>query len=106
MEGQVSGFTPGPWSITDRGDLFRIRNDNDEVVATTDDGGHPVDEIFDYDTQRANARLIAAAPELYEALTRLLLVSNEYRQSLSPGMPETESEANARKLLIATGGAS
>lgn len=65
-------FTPGPWTITDRDDLFRIREEaSDAVLATTDDGGHPTETIFDYDTQRANAHLIATAPELYAELERL-----------------------------------
>ena len=64
-----AGFTPGPWSLTDRGDLLRIREEaSDAVIATTDNGGHPVEEIFDHEQQVANARLIAAAPDLYTAL--------------------------------------
>jgi hypothetical protein len=65
-------FTPGPWIVT--GDLqdgyLRIRDaGSEEVLATMDDGGH-CDPQFAIDDAiiEANARLIAAAPELYGAL--------------------------------------
>jgi hypothetical protein len=63
----VSGFTKGPWYITDS-NYLRIREEaSDAVIATLDDGGHPEIEIFNAAAQEANAHLIAAAPDLYEA---------------------------------------
>jgi hypothetical protein len=77
-------FTPGPWIVT--GDLqdgyLRIRDAaSEEVLATTDDGGH-VDPQFaiDDDIIEANARLIAAAPELYEALETAARRFRDYEQ--------------------------
>jgi hypothetical protein len=78
-------FTPGPWCVTDRDDLFRIREEaSDAVLATTDDGGHPTEAIFDYDEQRANAHLIAAAPDLYAALEALVKEANGFESWQRP----------------------
>jgi hypothetical protein len=55
-------FTPGPWGIQDagpgtiRGLRFRVITD-EKIIAKTSDG---------LEEARANARLIAAAPELLE----------------------------------------
>jgi hypothetical protein len=60
--------TPGPWMVDRPGTLFHIRT-MDEIngtVATCD----PCD--FATQEQLANARLIAAAPELLEALRELV----------------------------------
>lgn len=62
------GFTPGPWaytptvSLSDRPDLPCVVDEFRLVVAQCWDDGHTEDEC------EANARLIAAAPELLEAL--------------------------------------
>lgn len=48
--------TPGPWTVT----LDEVRDARGYVVA---DAG-----MGDYDAAEANARLIAAAPEMYAAL--------------------------------------
>ena len=63
-------FTPGPWSVrrslapVDGAYDFAISADGSPVLAEafgrTSDGGYPPAE--------ANARLIAAAPDMYEAL--------------------------------------
>lgn len=75
-----TSFTPGPWTISDRGDLLRIREEaSDAVIATTDNGGHPVEEIFDWDTQRANAALMASAPELFAWLETAI---DDFEQSV------------------------
>jgi len=55
-------FTPGPWGIQDagpgtiRGLRFRVITD-EKIIAKTSDG---------LEEARANARLIAAAPAMYE----------------------------------------
>ena len=51
----MSEHTPGPWTATACDDFYRIQS-QDAYVA----------DVFNY--REANARLIAAAPELYEAL--------------------------------------
>lgn len=61
------GFTPGPWGV-----------DGTFVDAKDDCEIHPVADCSCNHTcrseeeQRANARLIAAAPDLYEALSHLV----------------------------------
>jgi len=102
----VGKWTAGPWSVTDRGDLLRIREEaSDAVIATTDDGGHPDETIFDHEQQLANARLIAAAPEMAEALQQgvvAILATNP--------MDRTEAEQvfldRAQALLAKINGAS
>jgi hypothetical protein len=60
-------FTPGPWEIQDagpgtiRGLRFRVVT-KDSIIARTTDG---------WKEARANARLIAAAPAMYEVLQEL-----------------------------------
>jgi len=61
-------FTPGPWQIEDctPGESTGLRFEvgtKDSVIARTTDG---------WKEARANARLIAAAPEMYEVLSELL----------------------------------
>ena len=64
----MSGHTPGPWTydgtvaFSDRPDLPCVVDEYRLVVAQCWDDGHTDDEC------EANARLIAAAPELLEAL--------------------------------------
>jgi len=61
-------FTPGPWVIEDctPGESTGLRFEvgtKDSVIARTTDG---------WEEARANARLISAAPEMYEALKNLV----------------------------------
>ena len=64
-------YTPGPWHA-DPADMFGdhniMRGDNEDVlaIAAVVWNMRPSDEVA------ANARLIAAAPEMLEALTNLL----------------------------------
>lgn len=97
--------TPGPWMLTE-GDRF-----DKEMVITTQ---HRLDEsigcICEMDVyftgqigieQEANARLIAAAPELLEALQNMLGLTEA-----SDYMALSEIEQQARAAIVkATGGA-
>jgi hypothetical protein len=62
------GFTPGPWNLV-------TNKFGEHVVAAGDDDIFLLDDtessVSDHDEYTANARLIAVAPELYEALVRL-----------------------------------
>jgi hypothetical protein len=61
----MTQFTPGPWSIEDEThDTFMCIKGEHEYVCTMDQQKGP--------EQTANARLIAAAPSLYEALVLLV----------------------------------
>lgn len=85
-------FTPGPWfsvaklsgSENHRG--FKICGDDGWALADI----QPVDE--DGIEGRANAHLIAAAPELYEALLRL--VYSPYREG-TPSHKKLEDDGKA-----------
>jgi hypothetical protein len=63
IEAVVSKPTPGPWSIEDAFDIIAADGYNLVSVAdaSIDEGGRPSED-------KANARLIAAAPEMLEAL--------------------------------------
>lgn len=92
-----TAFTPGPWYVTEREDMLRIREEgSDYIIATTDDGGHPELEIFDYATQEANARLIAAAPAMFEALRT---IAENDTDGLHMHTPQA-MQAIARKVLV------
>ena len=69
-------FTPGPWTVTHDLDSYYVVSGSvalAEVSRFSDDGG-PTDT-----EQRANARLIAAAPELLEACKLFQAALTEYR---------------------------
>ena len=58
-----SKFTPGPWKAVSTPITWQIRDAANEVI-TESWNCHPLPD--------ANARLIAAAPEMYELLSQLL----------------------------------
>jgi hypothetical protein len=98
----MSKHTPGPWVVTPHPDQ------NVDVFAV----GEVTDEAFQYglshticyQNAEANARLIAAAPELLEALTRLEaeLVEDKYGEGYEP--LQGENMALARSAIAkATG---
>ena len=79
-------FTPGPWEVQNGTDVFTGLNAKrrDGVASENNDGWHVADcsmgVTFDTDGQErtlkpsemvANAHLIAAAPDLYEAVKRM-----------------------------------
>ena len=57
--------TPGPWEVHGRQPTFVRANGGKKHVANTDSMG-------DDEENKANARLIAAAPELLESLREIL----------------------------------
>jgi hypothetical protein len=85
--------TPGPWFVTASRVIFGGRGIPKEI-ATTRPTRPTADEA------EANARLIAAAPELLEALDYLLAQTVD--QDLAHGIQLTEGEQDARaKALVA-----
>lgn len=65
----MSEFTPGPWRID--GDIKTMTHGCTSVPITCDE--HQIAYVFvdDPPGSRANAALIAAAPDLYEALNAI-----------------------------------
>lgn len=69
--------TPGPWRVSDqcatiiKRDFRMIGSNEGELIANT--AGHPNSGFFPSDEEAiANARLIAAAPDLLEALQHIM----------------------------------
>jgi hypothetical protein len=64
-----SKHTPGPWELSDCGERVIGQADQDEI--------HEVANLTNTLNHEANARLIAAAPELLEALRELAVQLTE-----------------------------
>jgi hypothetical protein len=89
MTTETAQHTPGPWAApgTDGGEW---------VICHTDKGGKRRTLAHAYNEQ--NARLIAAAPELYEALAECLPTIEGGIES--EGTFEAEHSIHARKLVV------
>ena len=65
-------FSKGKWEVTDdTGECFMIESEDGGLICTVHDGSFDDDAIH-MDVVEANAKLIAAAPELLEALIALV----------------------------------
>ncbi len=71
-------FTPGPWSISTESTVCKQIDAEHHAICTDQFCFAPADE------KAANAALIAAAPELYEALVEMLAASQPQRSD-QPG---------------------
>lgn len=69
-------FTPAPWHTTNDG--YNVKNETDIMICLNS---------FEDDVEqcKANANLIAAAPELYEALVELLNDTKMFYESGDAG---------------------
>lgn len=86
--------TPGPWRVSEkRGDLIDIRHENNEPGAMSLNLAHVVARQSWLKEAEANAKLIAAAPELLEALQKM--VSKAYKQNWNDAYPEELQSAQA-----------
>lgn len=88
----MSGFTPGPWVVERADDAYCIANVGNLVIM-------PCAGKVKHDNTEADARLIAAAPDLLEALED---IANDYAerfdmdsQSTNPGMKVVVENARA-----------
>ena len=67
-------FTKGNWNISDdTSECYLVKSDDGGLIAFVYDGDID-DEAIHMDVVQANAKLIAAAPELLEALTNILKI--------------------------------
>lgn len=70
----TSKHTPGPWTLADDGTpfVYKIGERGSNVFSlSVQGGGHPSD-VASFDERVANARLIAAAPDLLDALIEIV----------------------------------
>ena len=96
----MSEHTPGPWFAPERthGTIYveaRLRGTLLQEVAACGPTEH-------HSQQAANARLIAAAPELLAALRDLEAMAERYRP---PGYPVPEAQKKARAVIAKATGA-
>jgi hypothetical protein len=98
----VSKHTPGPWYVDDLGANIRCNPDDDDfgtIVATMESSRSP-------DETKANARLIASAPDLLAALD-LLVERAEIGLSQAAdhdGLLNCDAIAKARVAIVQAGG--
>lgn len=86
--------TPGPWRVSEkRGDLIDIRHNSNGIGAISLNLAHVVARQSWLKEAEANAKLIAAAPELLEALQRM--VSKAHKQNWNDAYPEELQSAQA-----------
>ena len=88
---QSSKHTPGPWSRSiDDGQTGWVKASEGTIIAKVPSAGWD-------DTQWLNHRLIAAAPEMLEAMDKLL--GEAYYRAAKEGRPYTEAEAQASAAI-------
>lgn len=70
--GSERKFTPGPWRIRYRTDIVGVRQDVGHEGVVAGCGNHESNQVDCNPESEANARLIAAAPDLLAELSRLM----------------------------------
>lgn len=91
--------TPGPWVAGNELGITTVENGKCKVFAKLSPMYLILDGVIDFSEQAANARLIAAAPELLEFLIELI-------EQPGNGFTLHEDKVAARRLIAkATGGA-
>ena len=97
----MNKFTPGPWTAVPA-DEYHGHYVEDETGETVCDLYFNTSKRNDFTNAEANARLIAAAPDLLEALIQLEAYSNNYSHD-SHGHKKLIAARNA--IAKAIGGA-
>ena len=100
-----SSFTPGPWRIEHSLESAYVRADCPACAAKGVKEPIGIAQMFrtgagddHVEHEMANARLITAAPELFEALTRL----DAFWTECHPAGPDDPSMANGERLSAVT----
>jgi len=100
-------WTPGPWNASRFGCQVLTGDSWNSICelkgdARWQDGHGSYQQEYEWQVQEANARLIAAAPEMAEALAALLL---QIEQGIDPlGNPDRAAYNAARAALSKAGG--
>lgn len=81
--------TPGPWVVNEVGQHWNNKALTHLEITFGEDGECICDTVY----QREDANLIAAAPELLEALQKM--VSKAYKQNWNDAYPEEIQSAQA-----------
>jgi hypothetical protein len=87
-----------PWKAQDGHEIPAFEVHGAEKVCDTNEN-RPVEE------QEANARLVAASPELYDALEHFFNIMHDYESSLRKGFVKHAMEMARAALTSAKGGA-
>jgi len=107
----MTKFTPGPWTVCNVTDVFtEIGGENRAGIKADSNDGWQIADCnvgitfvggeeceLSLAEKRANAHLIAAAPELYAALKRLTEYGNVFRYRIGERNPYEQAVAALRK---------
>ena len=88
----MSEHTPGPWRLADSD----VVNANGDLIAAVYSGGYTRNGAVDDARLHANARLIAAAPDVVAAGQRLLAVFDQQRMTTAERIIAGVSDAGLR----------
>jgi len=103
-------YTPGPWWIEERGDVISILGPRENCSHNGRNPAWEMAKIDNYvfwdepeteDEDRANARLICAAPELLEALQLLFESYKSLADSGDAGNWRIEDQPEGKQALAA-----
>jgi hypothetical protein len=92
----MAGHTPGPWHVAKGGLGREIRADDGPFIASV------YDSTFTYGERNANARLLAAAPDLLDACQAFVAALDNTKFDVFIGSPaELLRLADARRAALA-----
>ena len=96
----MSKHTPGPWRTFNGTDIFPDDADKNGTRYIADCGMAGLTDNIDYNERMANAKLIAAAPQMLEALKAFVGLESDARlMEARYGIEMTDEVKNAFKLM-------
>ena len=94
MATETEGHAPGPWQMEPWQEAANRHGWSIQPHNTDPESPDTIADVFSIDSiGTANARLIAAAPELLEALSRVLVVAEHYMPNDDSQGPSETHEA-------------